>query len=111
MDKFFQSGVIFNSEGELIEFLLRRYTNIDYIMSLDIGLFMDFIIKAIETDKEEKIRSQWVQMLPYMCIGQLKYMSFNDYKKQCLGQNIDRRPTEEILAEIDEIERIFDGHI
>lgn len=34
-----------------------------------------------------------------------EFTSFPDYKSRATGSNIDLRPTEDILAEVDEIER------
>lgn len=67
--------------------------------------FLIFLQKAIEKEEEEHIRAQWVTMLPYMSIKRLKYMSFSDYKDQVTGKNIDTRPAEEIIRDIEETHR------
>ena len=58
----------------------------------------------MEKEREERIREQWVAQLPVMAISG-KHVSFADYKDKVTGANIDRRPTAEILAELDALER------
>lgn len=74
-------------------------------MQMPVEKFADFIILAMEQERKEQVRNQWTAMLPYMSIGYLKYMSFDDYYNKCTGSNIDLRPTEEIIAEIEEAHR------
>lgn len=58
----------------------------------------------MEKDREERIFQQWVAQLPMMAFSG-KPISFADYKDRVTGANIDRRPTAEILAELDDLER------
>lgn len=47
---------------------------------------------------------QWVVQLPLMAyLGE--FTSFDDYQSRATGANLDLRPTEEILAELDEVEK------
>lgn len=62
------------------------------------------IAKALEMERDERIRQQWVAQLPVMAISG-KSISFADYKDKVTGANIDRRSTAEILAELEDIER------
>lgn len=71
-------------------------------MRMDVGKFLVFILKAKEEEQREQIRKQWTAMLPLMSIQYLKYVSFEKYYEQCTGADIDMRPTEEIIAEIEE---------
>ncbi len=72
-------------------------------MKMEIGLFCRFVTKGMEKEQEERIHAQWVSMLPLMAIQQLKYMSFEQYKDQCLGRNIDMRPADEIIKELEDL--------
>ena len=72
---------------------------------MELDVFIDFIKKAGEKEKEERIHNQWVSMLPYMSLKQLEYISFQKYKEKVTGANIDMRPTSEIIKEIEEIHR------
>ena len=57
----------------------------------------------MEKDQEERIFQQWVAQLPVMAYtGQS--VSFADYKDRVTGANIDRRPTAELVKELDEVE-------
>ena len=65
------------------------------------------IIKAMQEEHRERIRRQWIALLPVMyttgvCIG------FEEYYDDVTGRNIDTRPTEVILQELDEVERQFE---
>lgn len=89
--------------------LLHRYNNIDYIMSLDVELALELIHKAKEKTRDERFFLQWLVQLPNMT--QKNYVSFSAYKDRVTGANIDKRPTAEILAELDELEKQFkDGN-
>jgi len=65
---------------------------------------LDLIEKAREETRNERIFQQWVVQLPLMGYTGV-YVGFADYKDRVTGANIDRRPTAEIMAEVDEIER------
>lgn len=82
--------------------MLRRYTNIEYILSMSLDDFMDFLRVAEEADRDQQIQAQWTAMLPLMSAKILKFMSFKEYKEQATGENIDMRPADEIIADIEE---------
>lgn len=103
MESFFSISVSGTSEIELLEFLHRRYNNVDSLMRLDITDFCRFLKIAKEKEEDERLRSQWVAMLPFMSMQQLKFMSFEDYKDQCTGKNIDIRPADDIIKELENL--------
>lgn len=74
-------------------------------MQMDVEEFAEFCEIAVEKDKEDRIREEWVAQLPFMSLQMLQYQSFNDYKDNRLGKNIDTRPAEEIIKEIEELHR------
>ena len=86
--------------------LLHRYHNIEYIMKLDIETALRLIKKAEEKEKENRYFMQWVVQLPHM--GKENFISFDAYVDRLTGRNIDRRSTSEIMAEIEEIEKLFE---
>lgn len=90
---------------EIIDLLLHRYGNIEYIMHLDIGSAMRVIDKAREKEKENRYFLQWVVQLPNMT--KETYLSFESYLDRVTGRNIDRRPVSECMAEIEEIKKKF----
>lgn len=63
---------------------------------------------ARERLRDERIHRQWTACLPYMTED--TFISFDEYRDRVTGKNIDVRPTEEILAELDELEHLFDTH-
>lgn len=87
--------------------MLHRYHDIDYVMSLDLETALRLIIKAKEEERDERIFRQWVAQLPLMAMSG-EPISFEDYRDRVTGANIDLRPTAEILAELDDVERKFE---
>lgn len=84
--------------------LLHRYHNIEYILRLDVATGLPLILKALEKEQEDRIFQQWVAQLPIMAYTGVN-VSFADYKDRVTGANIDRRPTAEIMKELDDLER------
>lgn len=105
MERFFRICAEIDYE-EIIDLLLHRYGNLDYIMQLDIGSAMRIIEKAKEKEKENRYFLQWCVQLPNMT--QETYMSFDAYVDKVTGRNIDKRPVSECMAEIEEIKKIFE---
>ena len=58
--------------------------------------------------KFKGIFQQWVAQLPVMAIGG-DIISFDDYRDRVTGANIDFRPTEDILQELEDVESRFKG--
>lgn len=65
------------------------------------------IAKAIEKDHEERAFRMWTVQLPYM--SKDDFVPFKEYLDRLTGKNIDRRPTLEILAELEEVEKRLKG--
>ena len=73
-------------------------------MQTDISVGLPLIAKAREKRQEDRLFQQWVAQLPLMAFtGEVT--SFADYKSRATGGNLDLRPTAEILAELDEVEK------
>ena len=104
MEKFFQICSKIDPE-ELIDLLLHRYGNLEYIMHLDIESAMRIIAKAIEKEKENRYFLQWVVQLPNMT--KETFISFESYVDKVTGRNIDTRPVSECMAELEEIKKKF----
>ena len=104
MEKFFRtcSGI---DEEEIIDLLLHRYGNLEYIMQSDIETAERIIAKAREKEKENRYFLQWVVQLPNM--SKENFVSFEDYVDKVTGRNIDTRPVYECMAEIEEIKKLF----
>ena len=104
MEKFFRtcSGI---DEEEIIDLLLHRYGNLEYIMQSDIETAGRIIAKAREKEKENRYFLQWVVQLPNM--SKENFVSFDEYVDRVTGRNIDNRPVYECMAEIEEIKKKF----
>jgi hypothetical protein len=72
----------------------------NYVMSLPVGEFCELIVCAADKIQEEKIWQQWIAVLPFMYLKQLKFMPFRDFYDVLTGANIDRRPEKEIIQDI-----------
>jgi hypothetical protein len=67
---------------------------------LSVEQFFRLIITALEEESREKIRQELLHLLPMMVIGS-HYMTFDQYYDTVTGANVDMRPVDEIIAEID----------
>ena len=104
MERFFRLCKEIDAE-EIIDLLLHRYGNLEYIMRLDIGAALRIINKAREKEKENRHFLQWVVQLPHMT--EENYLSFDDYVDRVTGRNIDKRPVAECMKELEEIKKMF----
>ena len=67
---------------------------------LDVDQFIKLVLMAIEAETKEKYRAEWTALLPVMVFAN-HYMTFDEYYDICTGKNVDMRPVDEIIAEID----------
>ena len=104
MAKFYQACISIDAD-EIIDLLLHRYGNLDYIMQSDIETAWRIIAKAREKDRENRFFLQWVVQLPHM--SKENYISFDAYLDKVTGRNIDNRPVAECMKEIEEIKKRF----
>lgn len=93
-------------EEEIIDLLLHRYGNFEYILHLDIDSALRIVDKAIEKEQENRYFLQWCVQLPHMT--KESFVSFDSYVDKVTGRNIDKRSVEECLAEIEEIKKQFE---
>ena len=91
----------------MLDLLLHRYHDIDYVMSLDLETALRLTINAKEEERDERIFRQWVAQPPLTAMSG-ETISFEDYRDRVTGANIDFRPTAEIMAELDDVERQFE---
>lgn len=93
-------------EEEIIDLLLHRYGNFEYILHLDIDSALRIVDKAMEKEQEKRYFLQWCVQLPNMT--KESYVSFESYVDKVTGRNIDKRSVEECLKEIEEIKKQFE---
>lgn len=87
-------------EVEIKELLLRKYHSLDFMKGMQLDEFVEFLILAINREKKDMIRSEYLALLPFMALRG-KHMPFQEFFDKVTGANIDWRPAEEIIAEID----------
>ena len=104
MERFFRlcEGI---DEEEVIDLLLHRYGNLEYIMQSNIDTAIRIINKAREKEKENRYFLQWVVQLPHM--SKENFVSFEEYVDKVTGRNIDKRPVFECMEELEEIKKMF----
>lgn len=70
----------------------------------------DLCKKITERNKEDKAFRQWLALLPAMAMKMIKFIEYEDFKVQIIGQQIDLRPDEEILEEVRQVREEIEGH-
>ncbi len=100
MEKFFSTCGA-TDETELTDLLLRRYHTIEFIENMDLNSFCSFVKLAKKKDFEERLYMQWCGMLPRF----EEYMSWNEFYDKMTGANIDLRPANEIISEIERLHK------
>ena len=103
VEGFFLIGCQIN-EIEIKELLLRRYHSLNFIKEMGFDEFIEFLKLAIENEKKAIIERQYLALLPLL-VQSGKYMTFEKFYEQMTGANIDWRPAEDIIREIDEKHR------
>ena len=98
MEGFFYIGCQID-EVTLTDLMLRRYHTLE-LPGMPIIKFCKLIEKALDEEKKENYRRQWLSLLPVLAMRG-KYMSFEQFYEKMSGANIDMRSTDEIIAEID----------
>jgi len=58
------------------------------------------LIKAFNKEQEDYIWDRWIRLCPYMELGQIEFISFDDYKKALLKPKATEKTPEEIIAEM-----------
>ncbi|MCR1953005.1 hypothetical protein NSA50_18555 [Clostridium sp. DSM 100503] len=100
MERFFiKSFTVDKVETE--ELLLRRYSNIDYILSSTYDEGYDFISKAYEKEAEEKLWDIW--LINYKYMSKENFESFEDYRNRLKNPSIKNADYSEKLS-INQIE-------
>lgn len=72
-------------------------------MGLDAAVGVPLIEKAREADEDDRIRAEWTALLPWMQSGHLKLIQFQEYLDQRTGRNVDRRPADEVIADLEKL--------
>lgn len=106
MEEFFYIGMAVDY-SELIEFLLRRYGSLEPFKGMGVKEFTDIYKVAKKVEQREQMYLAWVVQLPHM--DKEHFTPFQEYFDKCTGANLDNRPAEEILSQVEEIRRKTNG--
>ena len=107
MEKFFEESSKLNLI-EVQELLLRRYSNIEYILNLEFNEAYKLIEFIYEKEIEEKTWERW--LVDYRLMGKDNFISFEEYKNKLISKKVEVNPgqhmtKEQIIKESEEIER------
>ena len=60
------------------------------------------VVKALEKEQETHIWDRWVRLCPYMELGQINFITFEDYKNALLKpkEKVSEKTSEEIMVEM-----------
>lgn len=90
---------------EVEELLLRKYSNLDYILKLEFLEGYEFIANAYRKDLEERLWQKW--LVDYRYMTKENFISFEEYKEKVFGSDNQEQSNlskEEILRQAEEIE-------
>lgn len=78
---------------------MRRYSNIEFVLNLDIDVGMELIFKAYEEREKEKLFKLYSNIYPYMT--EETFITFEEYYNECLiNSNQNQKTATEIIEEI-----------
>lgn len=100
MEEFFRIGCQVD-EIKLMDLVMRRYHSLDCMKWLSVEQFARLILLALESEIKDHKRQEWCALLPMMCLPGSKYLSFEEYFDLVTGKNVDMRPVDVIMEEID----------
>ncbi|MED4017000.1 hypothetical protein [Sutcliffiella cohnii] len=72
--------------NELHDLVLTRYSDMTYILSLDVDWVSDLLMKAIEKRNEEELWELYLVDRAKMNTKE-QYMTFNEYKEKAFSNN------------------------
>lgn len=104
MEKFFKISNSLNLI-DTEELLLKRYSNIDYILRLDFEEGNKLIEKAKEKEIDKKLWDRWLIDYRHMRTNE-QFISFEDYKERLMPKKkeINKDTKEDLLKMAEEIE-------
>ena len=75
------------------------------ILDLPLTTVISYLKHAIEKEKEDAAWDAWISLLPQMYTGEIKFISFEDFKREFFKPKVrhTKKTNEEIEEEIREI--------
>ena len=103
---FFSLACGTDSKAEIIDGFAERYGwTVSEISELDTDIAWDLFAEIRTKKRELKSWEQWLELLPHMVLKRMNFMEFEDFKNRMSGSDIDIRPTEEIMDDVEEVRR------
>lgn len=95
-------------ETEIIDKIAHRYGwTIREINDLDAGMLYRLVLRIMKEEVRQQSWDLYLKHFHFMIAGQLKFEAFESYYGRISGTDIDTRPAEEIIAEVEEIKKQF----
>lgn len=102
MENFFIKSCSIDEITDIEELLLRKYSNIDYILRMDYSDGFIFIKKAFERERDEYLWQQW--LVDYRYMTKDNFISFQEYKKKAIkpliNENLSKKQIEDKVKNI-----------
>lgn len=106
MEGFFYIARRARSKEEVIDLFAARYGwTPEAILNIEIGLFSRLYKQISKENIRSELKSEYNAILPLMYMRYIKEITFTDYYNRRTGGNVDQRPAEDILAEVEEIRK------
>lgn len=96
MEGFFQKSLSID-EIAVEELLLRRYSNIEYLLKKDYEYGFEFVKKAFEKERDDYLWQQW--LVDYKRMNKDNFISFGEYKEEFTKVNKEEDITKEEIEE------------
>ena len=110
MEKFFFFSGRDLEEPEIIDKIAHRYGwTIREIHELDAVMLFRLVLRIMKEDVRAQAWDLYLKHYHFMITKQLQFKDFDSFYGQLSGTDIDTRPAEEILAEVEEIKKRFEG--
>jgi hypothetical protein len=72
---------------------------------LDTDTAYNLLAEIRQKNREKRAWEQWLELLPHMILQRMNFIEFDDFKNRLCGNDIDTRPIEEIMADVEEVRR------
>lgn len=103
---FFSIACGVDSETEVIDSFAERYGwTVTEISELDTDIAYELLAEIRTKKRELKAWEQWLELLPHMVLKRMNFIEYEDFKNRVTGSDIDTRPIEEIMADVEEVRR------
>lgn len=103
MEGFFQKSLSID-EIAVEELLLRRYSNIEYLLKKDYEYGFEFVKKAVEKERDDYLWQQW--LVDYKRMNKDNFISFAEYRESATKVNEEENISKKEIEE--KVKRIID---